>query len=179
MAEARHGRAWVYRALFVAISLGLLFLRLLPLGGEAGKWPGPDLMLCLMLAWVTQRPDHLPAVLIGLVVLVEDLVLMRPPGLWAAIVVLATEFLRARSALTRELGFAAEWVLIAVVMVAMLLGYRLIYSLTFLGQPDFGYAFARTLGSILMYPFVVWGLRVAINLRKPSTGETDTMGRRI
>ena len=148
MAEARHGRVWVYRGLFVAFSLALLFLRLLPLGGEIGKWPGPDLMLGLMLAWVTRRPDHLPAVLIGLVVLAEDLMLMRPPGLWAALVVLATEFLRARSTLTRELGFAAEWLLIAVVMVTMLLGYRLIYSLTFLGQPDFGYAFAGTIGSI-------------------------------
>ena len=112
---------WVYRAAFVAIALALLFVRLLPLGSVAGDWPGPDLMLCLMLAWVTQRPDHLPTALIALVVLAEDMILMRPPGLWTALVVLATEFLRARSALTRELGFAAEWLLIAGVMIAMLL----------------------------------------------------------
>ncbi len=170
---------WLYRAAFVAIALALLFLKILPLGSVAGDWPGPDLMLCLMLAWVTQRPDHLPALLIALVVLAEDMILMRPPGLWAALVVLATEFLRARSALTRELGFAAEWLLIAGVMIAMLLAYRLIFAVAFMAQPGFGFAFAQTVGSIVMYPVIVWVLRVAFNLRKPSTGEVDAMGRRL
>ena len=49
MAEGLRSGVWVYRGLFVALSLLLLFLRLLPLGGETGQWPGPDLMLCLML----------------------------------------------------------------------------------------------------------------------------------
>jgi rod shape-determining protein MreD len=179
MAEYLPSGVWVYRVLFVATSLLLVFLRLLPLGGDSGQWPGPDLMLCLMLAWVTQRPDHLPAYLIAIVVLAEDFLLMRPPGLWAAIVVLATEFLRGRSALTRELGFAAEWLLIAGVMAAMLLAYRLAFIVSFMGQPGFGYAFAQTVGSVLMYPIVVVALRLAFDLRKPSAGETDAMGRRL
>lgn len=170
---------WVYRAGFVLIALALLFMRMLPLGSMAGDWPGPDLLLCLMLAWVTQRPDHLPTGLIALVVLAEDMILMRPPGLWTAIVVMATEFLRARSALTRELGFMAEWLLIAGVMVAMLLAYRLAFAVAFMTQPGFGFAFAQTVGSILMYPVIVWLLRVVIHLRKPSAGEVDEMGRRL
>jgi rod shape-determining protein MreD len=48
-----------------------------------------------------------------------------------------------------------------------------------LDQPGFGYAFAQTIGSILMYPVVVGLLRFAINLRKPSMGEVDSMGRRL
>jgi rod shape-determining protein MreD len=170
---------WMYWLLFLTLALVFLFLRLLPLGGAAGGWPGPDLLLCLMLAWVTQRPDHLPVFLIAVVMLAEDLILMRPPGLWTAIVVLATEFLRGRSALTRELGFAAEWLLISGVMVAMLLVYRLIFAVAFLQQPGFGFAFAQTVGSILSYPVVVVLLRLAFNLRKPSTGEVDEMGRRL
>ena len=98
MLTTMRNSVWIYRAGFVAIAMGLLFLRLLPLDSVAGDWPGPDLMLCLMLAWVTQRPDHLPTGLIAVVVLAEDMILMRPPGLWTALVVLATEFLRARSA---------------------------------------------------------------------------------
>lgn len=179
MFEDMSNKVWFYRAGFVVIALGLLFLRMLPLGSMAGDWPGPDLLLCLMLAWVTQRPDHLPTGLIALVVLAEDMVLMRPPGLWTAIVVLATEFLRARSALTRELGFMAEWLLIAGVMVAMLLAYRLAFAVTFMTQPGFGFAFAQTIGSVLMYPVIVWLLRVVMNLRKPSAGEVDAMGRRL
>jgi rod shape-determining protein MreD len=179
MVDAVRSSVWFYRALFVVLALVLLFLRILPLGGEVGQWPGPDLLLCLMLAWVTQRPDHLPTLLIAIVVLSEDMMLMRPPGLWTALVVLATEFLRARSALTRELGFTAEWLLIAGVMLAMMLAYRLIFAMSFLEQPGFGFALAQTIGSILMYPVIVGLLRFAVNLRKPSTGEVDAMGRRL
>ncbi len=165
--------------MFVVLALILLFLRILPLGETAGTWPGPDLLLCLMLAWVVQRPDHLPVSLIAAVVLAEDLILMRPPGLWTAIVVLGTEFLRSRSALTREIGFTAEWFLISTVMLAMMLANRLVLAVMFLGQPGFGYVLTQTVGSILMYPVVVMLLRVAINLRKPSPGEVDAMGRRL
>lgn len=179
MVEALKRSVWIYRILFVFLALGLLLVRLLPLGHDVGGWPGPDLLLCLMLAWVTQRPDHLPIGLIAVVVLAEDMVLMRPPGLWTALVILATEFLRARSALTRELGFAAEWLLIAGVMVIMLLAYRFVFLITFLEQPGFGFAFAQTIGSILCYPVIVVMLRFAFNLRKPAAGELDSMGRRI
>ncbi|QCO55150.1 rod shape-determining protein MreD [Pseudorhodobacter turbinis] len=179
MRESQKHNVWIYRACFVLIALALLFFRLLPLGSVAGNWPGPDLLLCLMLAWVTQRPDHLPTILIALVVLAEDMILMRPPGLWTVLVVLATEFLRARAALTRDLGFVAEWLLISLVMIAMLLAYRTVFAVAFMTQPGFGFAFAQTVGSILMYPVVVWLLRVVIHLRKPLAGEVDAKGRRI
>lgn len=179
MVDPVSARIWLYRALFVGLACTILFLRVLPLGGTAGAWPGPDLLLCLMLAWVTRRPDHLPAALIAVVVLLEDLILMRPPGLWAAIVVLATEFLRGRSALTRELGLMAEWLLIGSVVLAMLLGYRLVLGLAFVDQPGFGYAFAQAVGTILCYPLVVGLLHLALKLRKPSTGEVDAFGRRL
>jgi rod shape-determining protein MreD len=172
-------RLWLYRFAFAGIAGVILFIRLLPIGGQAGDWPGPDLMLCLMLAWVTRRPDYLPAPLIAGIVLIEDLILMRPPGLWAAIVVLATEFLRGRSALTRELGFLAEWFLIAGVCFAMLAGYRLIQGLAFLDQPALGYAFAQTVMTVLCYPVVAGLLHLALGLRKPSTGEVDDWGRRL
>ncbi|NCO16036.1 MAG: rod shape-determining protein MreD, partial [Alphaproteobacteria bacterium] len=96
MVDLLHSTIWRHRAIFVALALALFFLRLLPLGAEPGRWPGPDLMLCLILAWVQRRPDYLPAPLIALVVLTEDFLMLRPPGLWTAIVVLATEFLRGR-----------------------------------------------------------------------------------
>lgn len=179
MVDPVSARLWLYRAAFVGLAAVILFIRILPLGGQAGSWPGPDLMLCLMLAWVTRRPDYLPALLIAVVVLVEDLILLRPPGLWAAIVVVATEFLRSRSALTRELGFVAEWLMVGVVMMAMLLAYRLAMAVAFLDQPGFGYAFGQTAMTILCYPLVTGLLHMALQLRKPSPGEVDAFGRRV
>jgi rod shape-determining protein MreD len=170
---------WIFRGLFLALALGLLFLRLLPLGHAPGALPGPDLLLCLILAWVVRRPDFLPMPLILVVILVEDLILMRPPGLWTAIVVLATEFLRGRVALTRELNFLVEWMLISGMMLGMMLAYRLVLGLAFVPQPAFGFAVVQVLWSIALYPLVVGLSRLVLDLRKPAMGEVDDFGRRV
>lgn len=170
---------WVFRSLFLALALLLLFLRLLPLEQQPGALPGPDLMLCLILAWVVRRPDFLPMPVVLLVVLVEDMLLMRPPGLWTAIVIIATEFLRGRVALTRELSFVVEWMLITGVMVVMMLAYRLALGIAFVPQPGFGVVLVQLLWSIAVYPIVVVLSRLVLDLRKPAMGEVDDFGRRL
>lgn len=179
VSDAWRSSVWVFRGLFVGIALLLLYLRLLPLGSEAGDWPGPDLMLCLIFAWATRRPDYLPVWLLAGVLLLEDMILLRPPGLWTALVVMAVEFVRNRVALTRELTLVAEWAMVAGLMIACLLAYRLVFTLSFLPQPAFGFALMQVLWSILCYPVVVGASRLAFDLRKPATGEVDNYGRRL
>jgi rod shape-determining protein MreD len=179
MVEGVRSSVWAYRAAFVGIALVLLFLRLLPLGSEAGQWPGPDILLCVMMAWVMRRPDYLPVALIAAVVLLEDMILMRPPGLWTALVILATEFIRSRVALTRELSFPVEWLLVSGLMLGMLVGYRLVFAAAFLPQPGLGFVLLQVLWSILCYPVVVVVSLVTLDLRKPATGEVDSYGRRL
>jgi rod shape-determining protein MreD len=179
MAEPIPAGVWAHRALYVLLAAVLLFLRMLPLGSLAGRWPGPDLLLCLTLVWVLRRPDYVPALLIALVVLLEDLLLMRPPGLWAAMAVLAAEFLRARAALTRELTFAVEWLLVAGVILAATLGFRLVMALVMLPQVSLGQTLVQALATILCYPAVVVASRAAFGVRKPATGETNAYGRRM
>lgn len=179
MGEGANRAIWLHRALFVAIAALLLFLRLLPLEREAGALPGPDILLCLTFAWTMRRPDYLPVLLIAAVVLVEDLVLMRPPGLWTALVLMGSEFLRKRSGMTRELGFVAEWLLVSVLMLALLLGYRTAFALVLLPQPGFGFALVQVIWSILCYPVVVALSRYLLDLYKPATGEVDAYGRRM
>lgn len=170
---------WIFRGLFLALALALLFLRLLPLGHAPGALPGPDLLLCLILAWVVRRPDFLPMPLILVVILIEDLILMRPPGLWTAIVILATEFLRGRVALTRELNFLVEWVLVSAMMLGMLLVYRLVLAMALVPQASFGFSVVQVLWSIALYPLVVGLSRLVLDLRKPAMGEVDDFGRRV
>lgn len=179
MADATSRTVWLYRGIFVILALFVLFVRLLPLGTAAGSLPGPDLLLCVMLAWVMRRPDYLPVLLITAILFLEDVVLMRPLGLWTALVVLATEFLRSRAALTRELSFAVEWMLIAGLMVGLLLAYRLFFAIAFLPQPGFGFAMTQTLWSIMFYPLVVIASRLTLDLRKPAMGELDARGKRL
>jgi rod shape-determining protein MreD len=170
---------WIFRGLFLAVALVLLFMRLLPLGSAPGALPGPDILVCVIMAWIVRRPDFLPMPLILVVIFAEDLILMRPPGLWTAIVILATEFLRGRIALTRELSFIVEWLLVAGVMLGMMLAYRLILGLAFVPQAPFGFAIVQVLWSIAVYPAVVALSRLALDLRKPATGEVDSFGRRL
>lgn len=179
MVDAGTRQVWLHRLLFVAMVLALLFLRLLPLRSEAGDMPGPDLLLCVIFAWTMRRPDYLPALLIAAVVLLEDMVLMRPPGLWAALVVVASEFIRGRVALTRELNFGVEWLLVAGLMVALMVVNRMIFALFLLPQTNFGYALLQVVMSMIAYPVVVFLSRVLLDLHKPATGEVDAYGRRM
>ena len=179
MVDAARSSIWLFRLVFLGLAALFLFLKLLPLGSIAGEWPGPDILLCLIFAWVVRRPDFLPVPLIAAVLILEDLLLMRPPGLWTALVILATEFIRSRAALTRELGFLTEWLLVAGMMVALLVSYRVAFALAFLPQPGLGFALVQTVWSILCYPVVVAASRLAFDLRKPATGEVDAYGRRL
>ncbi len=179
MVDPIQRKIWVHRAIFVMIALVLFFVRLLPMGADAGSWPGPDILLCVIFAWVQRRPDYLPIWLILLVVLTEDFLLMRPPGLWTALVILASEFLRNRAGQTRELGLIMEWLLIALLMIGILLAYRMVFAMTFLPQPGFGFAMIEVAASILCYPFVVGLSLLAVDLYKPVAGEVDAIGRRM
>ena len=110
MAEAPRARVWVGRITFLGICLALVFVHLLPLGAlpipdfpegfEEGDilptpgliWPWPDVLLAVVCVWTLRRPDYVPAVVIAAVFLATDLLFQRPPGLWAALVLLLTEF---------------------------------------------------------------------------------------
>ena len=101
-----------YQAAFVGLAALVLFVRALPLSAVPAVIPAPDLLLCLAIAWVLRRPDFIPVVVIVAVFLMEDILSMRPPGLWTLIVLFGTEFLRSRATLTRDLPFLLEWAMV-------------------------------------------------------------------
>ena len=177
MAERWISSVWLHRLLFLAVAAALVFVKLLPLPSTAGHLPGPDLLLCLILAWTVRRPDYLPVLMIAAVLLLEDMLLMRPPGLWTGLVILGSEFIRSRVALTRELNFGVEWLLVAGLMVAIFVTYRVILAMSLLPQPAFGFALVQILWSVVAYPFVVAVSRYGLDLHKPATGELDSYGR--
>ena len=119
-------RLWAYRALYLGIVVLCVFFRILPLDTRAGLIPGPDVILALTAAWVLRRPDFVPAVLIVLAVLACDLIFQRPPGLWAALVLLATELLKSPNRGNRDRTFLMEWITVALVLAAITILYRLV-----------------------------------------------------
>lgn len=179
MAEPIRDGHWGWRTGFVGLFVLLLWLRLLPADATTDALPAPDVMLALTAAWVLRRPDHLPALLIAAVFLIEDLLLLRPPGLWAACAVLMAEFLRSRAALSRELPFPAEWFLVAVTVAATMVIHRILLGITLTGMPPLWPALVHLAGTVAIYPVVVAILHLGLGLRKPAAGEVDAMGRRL
>jgi len=165
--------------LWLLIAAGAMFLRLLPLDLTAGGWPWPDAVLVLTLGWVLRRPAHLPAAAIGLVWLIEDLMTLRPPGLWALMVLAGTEFLRRRHMMVREIGLVLEWAMVAGVLTAMWLGNRLILALLFVPQDPVDLSLIRLFGTVAAYPLAILVLHVVLRVRKPAIGEVDDMGRKL
>lgn len=170
---------FLHAALFVALAATVLFVRMLPLSAMPARWPGPDLILCLTLVWVLRRPDYVPALMIALVFLVEDLLTMRPPGLWPLIVLGATEFLRSREAVLRDLPFGLEWLLTGALIVAMVLVNHAVLALFVVPQGGAGPALVRALATMAAYPVVVFASLQAFGLRKAAPGEVDALGHRL
>lgn len=169
----------IYRAMYLGLAAALLFLRLLPLSTMPVVFPGPDLLLCVTIAWVLRRDEYVPAIFIVLVFALEDMLVMRPPGLWALIVLLATEFLRRREEAMRDLPFLVEWAMVSVVMVAMMLAYRFVLLVTMVSQPGLGLTLLQVMTTIVGYPVVVILSQLALGLRKAAPGEVDALGHRV
>lgn len=175
MIDPRSARIWAYRALFVLVALAIVLLRLLPLDTVAGRGPGPDLMLCLAFAWLVRRPAYLPALLIAAVFLLADLLLQRPPGLHALMVLLGAEFLRGHVATIRDRLFGHEWLLVGGTILVAALAERLLL-LMLAAAPDLGAAAQRTALTIVAYPAVVLFSNLVFRVTKVSAGVADSAG---
>ncbi|MFN7003656.1 MAG: rod shape-determining protein MreD [Roseinatronobacter sp.] len=198
MVERRQTKRLIFVGLYLGLAVLVMFYRFLPLGGygsdvgpldsalnpdDIAAWrlnfPMPDLMLCLTVAWVLRRPDLLPAPVIAAFFFIEDILLMRPPGLWALIVLMGTEFLRRRSDQFRGYLFPYEYALVAGLMLVMFLANRAVLAIVIMPVEPLGLSFAHFLVTVLAYPAVVAVSHFLFGLRKPATGEVDALGQKL
>jgi rod shape-determining protein MreD len=179
MVDPALSRKWAYWTLFLVLAGLMFFMRLIPLQTTPSNWAMPDLLVCMCFAWVLRRPDYTPVLLIAAVMLLADMLFQRPPGLMAALVVIGTEFLRRRTNLMRELPFLFEWAMVAGVMVAMLIAYRLVLIVVMQPRPSFWLSMTLLISTIAAYPLVVAFSRYVLGVRKIAPGEVDELGHRI
>lgn len=194
MADPRPGRIWVRRGTFVVLAFVLIVLQLVPqsmeptvmrlpdlFGGGPTLVPvvGPDILLAVTLCWVVRRPDYLPVLVIAVIFLFCDLLFQRPPGLWAALVVLLTETLRSRSRDIRNIPLLLEWGTVAFGIVAITLGNRLVLAIVATPQAPLGLTIIQTIATIACYPLVVLAAHVIFRVRRPAPGETNVRGHRV
>ncbi|PVH29007.1 rod shape-determining protein MreD [Pararhodobacter oceanensis] len=179
MNDALRFETLAYLGLFLLIAALSILARILPLSVASDAWPRPDILIALTMAWVLRRPAHMPAIAIVLVFLAEDLFLMRPPGLWALLMLVGTEFLRRRQPVVRDMNLLLEWGLVASVMVTLLVANRLGLMIVMTPRPPLDLSLLTLVFTMAAYPLVVLVLQGLLRVRKPATGEVDERGHRI
>ncbi|MFX0541912.1 rod shape-determining protein MreD [Roseovarius sp. S4756] len=172
MAENARAHIWAMRALFAALCALVIFWRVLPLSTVPAGWAGPDIITALAFAWVLRRPQFVPPLLIALIVLLTDLMFQRPPGLWAALVVLGCETLKARAPGLRDMGFGPEWLMVGITALGITLLYRLSLAILLVPQAPLGLSLMQMAMTVLCYPLVVMVSSFLLGVRKarPSEG---------
>lgn len=175
MANTSPARIWTMRAAFPAMALMIMFFHLLPLETEPRFWAPPDLLILLAMAWSLRRPDFVPALSIGLVMLLADLLFQRPPGLLALLTVLGCGFLKARAAPHRESTFASEWLAVAVAVTGIATVNRLVLVLFGVQQAPLGLTVIEAVMTIAAYPLAVWASQSILGVRKLSPAEAETL----
>jgi rod shape-determining protein MreD len=177
MAEQTNSRLWIMRMSFVGLCALVLFFHLLPLQTTPRSWSGPDLIIALAFAWALRRPEYVPALSVAVVMLLADLLLQRPPGLLALLVLLGVENLKSRARGLREAPFLAEWSVVAFVLIAITLMNRLVLAILVVQQAPLGLSILQMVITLMFYPVVVAFSQFVLGVRKAAPGEINAMGR--
>ena len=170
---------WAHRVTFVVFALLILVVQLVPIDLRPARGAPPDLLLPFALAWMARRPDYLPVWVVAGLFLIADMLLLRPPGLYAALVVILTEKVRRRALERRFTTLAGEWGTVALGIVTVALVYRVILFATMVPQAPLGQSLIQTGLTVAVYPLVVFVTHYLFGVTRPAPSETDERGRVI
>ncbi len=171
-------RRWLFRGLFLAACSLVILIQLLPLSTLPPRIPAPDVLPVLTFAWVLRRPEYVPIVLVALVFLMADLFFMRPPGLWAALVVAGSEVLRTRGLAFRDMPFIFEWALVAAILASIMLINQVVLFVTVSQAPRLGPSLIQMLLTVALYPAAVIVTQLLLKVRRPTSAELTKHGGR-
>ncbi len=179
MVDQSPARVWLMRCVFLALALLLVLLNLLPLHTLPREWSGPNLVQAIVFAWTMRRPEYVPPLLLAPVLLVVDLLFQNPPGLQAALLLIAAEALRLRAAAARDMPFLVEWFAVAGMIAAIALAERVVLTIFFVPLPSFGLTVVQCTMTILAYPAIVLLSHVLFGVRRAAPGEVDKLGHKL
>lgn len=179
MNELSPTRLWLMRGAFALLVMVILFFHLLPLDTAPQRWAGPDLVLGFACAWVLRRPEYVPVWLLAAIFLLCDLLLQRPPGLFALLSLIGSENLRSRGRSLRDASFPVEWITVSIVIVAIIAANRIVMALVLVPVPGLSLSLFELGMTLLFYPLIVLVTHALMGVRKAGPGDLDTMGHRV
>ncbi len=165
---------WAKRGLYVALAILVVFLHLLPLDAKPDRLPFPDVLIALTYAWVLRRSEYVPVLIIAIVMFMADLLLQRPPGLLAALVVLGAAYLHTAAPGMRDAGFVSEWTTVGAVIATVFVLDRMILAILSVQQATLGPVIIQVLMTIAIYPLMVLLSQTAFGVRRKSVADNGT-----
>ncbi len=137
----------------------------MPFGKAVGGGTFPDILYCLMVAWVIRRSATAPLLLVLLLAIIGDVMMMRPLGLWALLLVLATELMRYSEKTLYEVPFVIEWIYVSLLFLLLQLAQNLIFFVTFSETYPLADILWYFLATSLVYPVIVLFLNWVVRVR--------------
>ena len=148
-------RIWIYRFIFIAVAIFLILANLMPLQTTPQSWPWPNILLLVIFCWSLREPNFVPIPLIIAILLLQDFLLHRPPGLFSGISVMIFILIKAITASSDDKSFLAEWVRVSLAFAAISLIYHLVLTLSFVNTSQLRIRLIQTIFNISLYPFIV------------------------
>ena len=165
----------VLRLSYFVLVLLVVMLQTLPLSTAPTYFIGPDLALLITLTWIINRPDVMAPALIALTLLLVDLILQRPPGLWSLIVLSTGMFLRMRADGFIEEIFLLEWAMVSSIIATCYLVYHFALLVTFLPTNDVSVVLPQALLTVACYPLSSWMFRRLLRRKPISLNDKNTL----
>jgi rod shape-determining protein MreD len=167
MAERQVRTIWFGRVLFASLALVCIVFPKIPLGLPADAPIFPDLLFALCLAWVVRSPATATLPIVLAMALLADFVLMRPVGLGAIMLVLASEYFRSNRVDIRERMFVLEWLTFSILYAGITGAQIAVLKVIFAESPPVGLAMHYVVITCLSYPFVVGCMHYIFFVRAP------------
>jgi rod shape-determining protein MreD len=115
---------------------------------------------------------------IAVVWFLSDLLLMRPPGLMTALVILGAEYLIKRGAGLRDASFLGEWTAVALTIIGITVLYRTTLWLFAVDQAQLSLSVIQAALTIAAYPVIAGFTHYVLGVRKLAPGDSDAIGGR-
>ena len=176
MSELNPARPWTMRIAFTALVMVILFFHMLPLQTATGGWIWPDFILAFALAWSVRRPDYVPLVLLAGLFLLADLLLQRPPGLWAVLALVACAQMQQQARTLRDASLATELMSAAAWIVGVGVGYRIVLAVLLVDMPALAPALLQVVVTVIAYPLVVAMTHLFMGVRKATPHDLGSAG---
>ena len=155
-------------ALLFGFCLVATVAALIPLG-PGGALVSPDLVFCLVLAWMLRAPEPVPVWALVLLGLFADAMLARPLGLGALGLLLAAEAMRGLAPRLRGTPFPLEWVCAALLFALTLAFMHAALRVTFAEAPPVTDLARYLVATVIAYPLAALTASVALRGRREAT----------